>query len=168
MPIYVGNTKIDPSGIEKVYVGSQLVYQKQTAQWHTVWSGSQNFGAYWTSSSGVKFGNSAIVSSSDLRAGVLTKITFTKQNIHSSSRFTKEGTSSSSITVTSPVEFTSAALGQDLLYGKLVLNQKTSCYFNFSVYTGGNGSMGIWIGTVSGSNTNYICSMTITKIEQYY
>ena len=27
MPIYIGNQKINPSGIEKVYVGTQLVYQ---------------------------------------------------------------------------------------------------------------------------------------------
>lgn len=30
MPIYVGNTKINVSGVNKIYVGTQLVYQKQT------------------------------------------------------------------------------------------------------------------------------------------
>lgn len=32
MPIYVGNTKINPSGIAKVYVGTQLVYEQASAK----------------------------------------------------------------------------------------------------------------------------------------
>jgi hypothetical protein len=32
MPIYNGNQKIDMSGIEKVYVGTTLVYQKQASE----------------------------------------------------------------------------------------------------------------------------------------
>ena len=38
MAIYNGTQKINMSGIDKVYVGSQLVYQKQLPpSWHTLW-----------------------------------------------------------------------------------------------------------------------------------
>lgn len=41
MAIYNGTQKINMSGIDKVYVGSQLVYQKQLPpEWHTIYIGS--------------------------------------------------------------------------------------------------------------------------------
>ena len=41
MAIYIGTNKVNMSGIDKVYVGSKLVYQKvQPGQWHTVWDGN--------------------------------------------------------------------------------------------------------------------------------
>lgn len=41
MAIYNGTQKINMSGIGKVYVGSQLVYQKQLPpEWHTIYTGS--------------------------------------------------------------------------------------------------------------------------------
>ena len=40
MAIYNGTNKVNMSGISKVYVGSQLVYQKVKQEWHTVWNGT--------------------------------------------------------------------------------------------------------------------------------
>ena len=40
MAIYIGTNKVNMSGIDKVYVGSQLVYQKVKPEWHTVWNGT--------------------------------------------------------------------------------------------------------------------------------
>ena len=38
---YNGTNKVNISGIDKIYVGSQLVYQKvKPKEWHTVWEGS--------------------------------------------------------------------------------------------------------------------------------
>ena len=46
MAIYNGTQKINMSGIDKVYVGSQLVYQKQLPpSWHTIFEGDKT----WTS-----------------------------------------------------------------------------------------------------------------------
>ena len=43
MPIYVGNQKVAPSGVTKMYVGSNLVYQEQTAGWHTIFEGTKEW-----------------------------------------------------------------------------------------------------------------------------
>ena len=40
MAIYIGTNKVNMSGIDKIYVGSQLVYQKVQPEWHTVWNGT--------------------------------------------------------------------------------------------------------------------------------
>lgn len=45
MAIYIGTQKIDVSGVDKVYVGTQLVYQKAPQpQWHTEWEGNRRVG----------------------------------------------------------------------------------------------------------------------------
>lgn len=42
MALYVGTNKVNPSGIGKVYVGTNLVYQAApVGTWHTIWTGSQ-------------------------------------------------------------------------------------------------------------------------------
>lgn len=40
MAVYNGTQKVKLSGISKIYNGTQLVYQKDQPQWHTIYSGT--------------------------------------------------------------------------------------------------------------------------------
>lgn len=141
-----------------------------SATWHTIWSGTKTANVLFDAShAGTAYGTGDIVSTSSLRAGVPTKITFTKDNLASSSKITKRGTSSGSWNVSSPQEFTSAAIGQDLLYMNLVASASSNCKHSLSVYSKTGGKIGIWIGNISGTGSNYPqTTFTLKKIEQYW
>lgn len=170
MAIYIGSQKIKPSGISKIYVGTTLVYKKQS--WHTVWSGSRKIGVKWktTSTGSNTTSGTGSMFSSGLNPGVTTKITFSLSNVNTSdSNLTKKGTQTGTFTLTSPVEFTSAALGQDLIYGLIYYTGATSLKFNFSLNSTSNGGCSVWIGNISGySSYGRESYITVTKIEQYY
>lgn len=160
-----------PEGdVKSISIGGVVVWQKpQEQSWHTIWSGSKSFGVTFNGNSGTPSGTGDLVSTSTLKAGVPTKITFTTSAINSSSKITRRGTSSGSWSVTSPQEFTSAALGQDLLFGNIYHSSTLYCSYNFSLYTDGNGKIGIWIGNINSSTTSLkSCDITLKKIEQYY
>ena len=144
------------------------------ASWHTVWSGSKQFGVTWkTSSSGSNTitGNGTLVSTSSLQPNVLTRLTFTKTNVSNSSEVVHYSNNSDNLheSFSSPLEFTNGTLGQDLVYALVKNSSSTSLSFNFSIWTHSGSSIGIWIGNISGYNVNPITSyVTLTKIEQYY
>ena len=184
MPIYVGNQKVAPSGVTKMYVGTNLVYQEQSAGWHTIFEGTKE----WPKWNGGRaaWSDPTVVTASEYKF----RITFTSyatarsggdsSNVYSVTynpsqtlynQTTRDSTSTQTATETD-FEFNALTSGTennmifirsreikiDTTYNQAVL------YFGFDVT-----NKQFYTNRTYGSiNTSTNLRLTITKVEQYY
>jgi hypothetical protein len=165
-----------PSGdVKQISIGGVVVWKKSSGEWHTVWSGTRKFGVKWkTSSTGTntKTGTGTFMSSG-LQPNVLTKVTFTLQNVNTSTSYFSALGSSSGLTdsLSSPVEFTSTTLGGNLMSGLIYYTNisGSGIRFEFTITSTSNGGATIAIPNIYNYNAfGREAYMTITKIEQFY
>ena len=158
MAIYNGNQKIDVSGVDKVYVGTQLVYQN--AGWRELWSGNA------TISKGGSQVNIQDPAFSTLTGTTQLRITFTMSGSGGTLSYYDNGVSVSTAP-TSPLELTAdltgnknelvgikVTSGSNIIILALGWSGYTYKYFRLSY-------------SRSGSVDSLRATLTVTKIEAY-
>lgn len=146
-----------------------------SAVWHTLWSGSHKFGVKWKDDyygTHTKTGEGTFISSG-LQPNVLTKVTFTLQDVNTNTSYFSALGATTGLTdsLTSPVEFTATVLGGNLMSGLIYYTGASgaSIRYEFTITSTANGGATISIPNIYGySAYGRESYMTITKIEQYY
>lgn len=134
MPIYVGIQKINPSGIEKIYVGTQLVYQKTIVLTSITISGQTTSLARGSTFS---FGGTVTAHySNGTTANVTSQSTFSGYNMNTAGTYTVTVSyTENSITKTTTYTLTVTKAWSQIWSGSKSKTVSTSTGDNVNVYT---------------------------------
>ena len=184
MAIYNGTQNVNISGIGKVYVGSQLVYQKQ--DWHTIYTGSDTSTTYATlnyitSNSSAITDKDPFDSIADTTSPLKLRLTIKLENhgytmstagrnyyqYYSLTSHQVNTTSSSAITVTVTLDDISWPRDSNTTLFRI------RTYFNAGAVTNtttlvrlsSDGTIDVYS---ANPDTSYYSRMWVTKVEQYY
>lgn len=173
MAIYNGTQKVKPSGVSKVYVGSQLVYQGKG--WHTIYEGS--WSKTWTSSTST--GTTNICSLTNSNEPMKLRITATLSGNFYNPRGTITWIGESSTSFSGlPQTFTNketvktssgvpGSTARTILTINCYRNNYTQISSLFRLEIPANSNTFIF-NLVSKSMESNSLTLTVTKIEQYY
>ncbi len=176
MAIYNGTQKVKLSGIAKVYVGNQLVYQKVVPQWHTIWEGNKTITAKSKTISGTS--DNFCQTAADTGNSPQIRITYTTLSGAASSpaviKYFNNSTSTTPNTTTKPASPVTITLDSAATVYALGVNSLTSYVGSNSVFLvkTNNGTSSCYLSLkgeyIANPSVSNISKMEITKIEQYY